>query len=102
MTNTLKEYCEKHRRQVAATPVIVCAANLLEDGTIVPGVRHYDPIMNKLIDKLGSEVVAQGFIDNFGMFWPRDQALEIAIENGQSLDMKRNGSTKELFSEGLY
>lgn len=45
----------------------------------------------------------QGFIDNFGIFMDRVEALAVAKASGQPLDMKRNGgSGDELYSEGLY
>lgn len=47
-------------------------------------------------------VSEQGFINQFGEFRTREEALKIALENGQPFDAKRNGSTNQLFSEGLY
>jgi len=44
----------------------------------------------------------QGFINQFGDFLTREEALTIVQENGQRFNAERNGSTTELFSEGLY
>lgn len=44
----------------------------------------------------------QGFVDQFGNYLTRKQALYIVVENGQEINWDRNGSTTELYSEGLY
>ena len=45
----------------------------------------------------------QGFLDQYGVFMDREEAMQVAIDSGQPLDMKRNGTPEnELFSEGLY
>jgi hypothetical protein len=45
----------------------------------------------------------QGFIDQFGRFYNRKEAMKAVLENGQPFSLKRNGgSGEELFSEGLY
>jgi len=88
---------------------IVCAA--CKSGSIILcGVRHWDKIMNKLFAKikvaypdLRSSGFEQGFVDQFGKFLTREEAMEIVKENGQPFDKERNGgSDKELYSEGLY
>jgi hypothetical protein len=85
---------------------IVCAANRnTKTGQIVCGARHYDAIMRSIIfslpDKDDWRGAEQGFIDQFGLFMTREEALELALENGQ----KRydcGGDHRQLFSENLY
>lgn len=84
---------------------IVCAANRTADGYVFAGARHFDPIMRNQamlagVDLFGSE---EGFIDQFGRFWNRRQAMEICHIEGQPVDVARQGGhTSILFSEGLY
>jgi hypothetical protein len=88
---------------------IVCAALRLGD-TVIAGPRHFDAVMRSQItaimkpgDKKGIFAGAeQGFVDKYGDFWNRIDAMIIARANGQAVDLKRNGSKTELFSEGLY
>ena len=99
--------------------VVVCAANKVysdvwEDGwLIIPANRHHSPLMNKLYDaldcsrftgsiKLDLRRTEQGFIDQWGDFMSREEALKVALASGQRINMKRNGSSTQLFSEGLY
>ena len=90
---------------------IVCAACLFNDGTKVIGVRHWDRFMHAQANAFGVKGSAehvQGFIDQFGDFWGRQEALNIIKTNGQSIDPQRNSHHKtiddvvELYSEGLY
>jgi hypothetical protein len=84
--------------------VVVCAANKFGD-LIVPGARHFDGIMNALLDALGDSVESrghdQGFIDQYGFFINRKDALHIVLTNRQPL---REGVPllDELYSENLY
>lgn len=90
---------------------IVCAANKYGD-LILCGARHWDSIMHKQVDILGIEKFRslrkehgeqQGFINQFGEFRSREDAMKIVKYNGQKFDQERNGgSSKTLFSEGLY
>lgn len=83
---------------------IVCAANRMSDGTILCGARHWDTIMQDQARKLGITNGAheQGFINQFGEFRTRKEALEIVLANGQKFDPERNGANDQLYSEGLY
>ena len=87
--------------------IIVCAA-LRKDDLIITGPRHFDGIMRAQIRAiLGDDAkkfayAEQGFVDQFGNFWNRIDAMILARASGQPLDMKRNGHKTELFSEGLY
>jgi len=105
------------------TRKVVCAANVyyhehFPDGRLlITGARHSDPIMNnmlrtlKLFDGDFKDAIAQarfegkteqGFIDQWGNFMNRRQALLVALAADQPINWKRNGSTDILFSEGLY
>lgn len=92
---------------------IVCAANRYttnQGEVVVIGVRHYYPIMRKFIyavqfeqgEKLLMQSGDQGFIDQWGNWISREDALFIAESNGQYINYESNGSTTKLFSEGLY
>ncbi len=89
---------------------IVCAA-LLKDNIIIAGPRHFDFIMRSQIkaiikstaSKIGSFASAeQGFIDQFGTFYNRVDAMRIVKKSEQFFNPDRNCSSTELFSEGLY
>lgn len=88
-------------------PRIVCAANLYQDGTIIVGARHFDSIMRKTIEAINADwnhwrhmTHEQGFIDQHGKFYSREDAWDIAKENGQIFrDCDVDGA---LFSENLY
>ena len=87
-------------------PWIVCAANKHpESGRIICGARHYDPIMRAQINASeGSESwkgCEQGFIDQFGKFYSREEALDIARRNRQII-RRCGGDERQLFSENLY
>lgn len=100
------EYWSKHVKP----PIhIVTAANRFDD-VILVGARHWDQRMRqqaelmggiKHLRTLGKE--EQGFIDQFGDYYSREDAMEIVLKNGQRFDKKRNGGgTSALFSEGLH
>lgn len=91
-------------------PRIVCAANLnTETGEIILGARHWDEWMHKQADvlerknpenKRGWIRAEQGFIDQFGKFYSREEAWAIAEKNGQII--REVCSPGVLFSENLY
>ena len=98
---------EKSRREglerEGVERIVVCAANRMPDGHLLIGARHWDKLMCQQADKLGYKGgnEEQGFIDQFGDFMSRDEALEVASKNGQRL--KRPIDTYEtLYSENLY
>lgn len=90
-------------------PWIVCAACWnFESGTMLAGARHFDMVMVSQLEAMDECLLAainkqweQGFIDQFGTFYTREEALKIAKENGQ---FKRRGEAPAhlLFSEDLY
>ena len=91
---------------------IVCAAcraiNMLK--VMVIGPRHFDSTMQQqvlMLDEIyGTGAIRnweQGFIDQFGRFYTRKEAMLSVIGTHQPFNFKRNGSQlKELYSEGLY
>lgn len=85
--------------------IIVCSA-IRQNDLIVCGARHFDKVMNNVAKLLDSSFKAngweQGFIDQFGVFLDRFEALEVCKMSGQSIDFDRNGKFDRLFSEGLY
>lgn len=51
---------------------------------------------------VGTALWEQGFIDQFGAFHDREEALRIVKRAFQPFSPERNGSETQLFSEGLY
>ena len=87
-------------------PIIVCAA-VRSDTTIICGARHFDEIMGKQVEYIHLRSPSkikweQGFIDQFGKFHNRQDAMKIVLESGQPFDLIRNNCDKDLYSEGLY
>lgn len=88
---------------------VVCAANKMPDGTVIPGVRHWDTVMHRVADKLQDnpknssliEREVQGFLDRYGNFLTREEAWKIAFDAGQII-RRCGGDGKKLFSENLY
>ena len=105
--------------QPTAQPWIVCAANRNSiTGVIVCGARHFDKTMQIQVNSMapwysrlhhrlrlrhwrnGWSQSDQGFIDQWGRFYHRQEALELAQQNGQCF---RNPKAVHcLFSEDLY
>ena len=93
---------------------IVSAANrfILKDGgvLVIPGARHYSRDMAEVLDQVRDNVVSdhvygddQGFIDQWGDYHTREEALVIATHAGQIDRWRRKeGPKNELFSEDLY
>lgn len=102
-------------------PFIVCAANRNKNGEIAVGPRHLSPTMVEQIlralPKNSTEeeqeelrllwlTAEQGFIDQFGTFYTREEAWVIAKENGQIARFvggdNHDRDKGRLFSENLY
>lgn len=69
-------------------PWIVCAANRhRESGLIVCGARYFDPIMRAQMKAMQGfpywNNCEQGFIDQWGKFYTREEAYKLARANGQ-------------------
>lgn len=88
-------------------PRIVCAANRNQAGKILLGVRHWDKFMTD--HKVWVDAFAprnaykwgQGFIDQFGEFYTREEAWKVAEANGQ-ITRDHDVCPGTLFSEHLY
>lgn len=86
---------------------VVCAA-CKYGMIIVCGARHFDTIMRGQLEAMGMHKASvctkmeQGFINQYGEFLTRTEALALVKKNGQPFDLNRNGCSKELYSEGLY
>ncbi len=78
---------------------------LMQDGLIVPGVRHFSPEMRVVLKRIYGEgyhlkVKEQGFIDTHGNFLDRKAAWKRAEFTEQ---IRRNVSSPgKLYSENLY
>ncbi len=87
-------------------PIIVCAANRnAHDGRLVLGARHWDTLMRDTIrDFLGGRWgdAEQGFIDQFGRFYVREEAMQVARQNNQIRWPDDMLSEVALHSEDLY
>ncbi len=88
---------------------IVCAALLSQNGHVILGPRHFDERMHKQIEagaKAGmwpeNEFLDshQGFIDQFGTFFDREDSWLIATQANQIL--RHPVSNGKLYSEHLY
>lgn len=87
---------------------VVCAA--MRNGPyLVVGPRHFDMTMHaqlailKRADPNLDKKWEQGFIDQFGVFMDRTEAMVVAKASGQPINFTRNGSNPDvLYSEGLY
>jgi len=92
--------------------VVVCAACRPDKYSklILCGARHWDGAMREQLEALQYHMrlnVAkweQGFINQFGEFLTREEAMIIAVSAGQDVDIKRGcgGDSETLYSEGLY
>ena len=87
--------------------IVVCAA-CTDGATVAAGARHWDSVMRSQVHAISREKTKplsqweQGFIDQFGDFLTREEAMQIVKDNGQPFDIDRNRGDSVLFSEGLY
>ena len=99
----------KDNNIVKPQQIVVCAA-CKQDDIIICGARHWDKIMNNIYramkaadPDIHSSKFDQGFINQFGEFLTREEAMQVVKDNGQPFNKKRNGGSDiELYSEGLY
>lgn len=82
--------------------VVVCAAILI-DTLIICGARHCDKVMRHQAEAAGLSMKfgEQGFIDQFGTFLSRKEAMDIVNENKQHLHGEHKGGDI-LYGECLY
>lgn len=86
--------------------LVVCAALKSVNGLIL-GPRHYDETMVKQWHKLRwnmeDDDIEHGFIDQYGVFMDRTEALQVATEAGQLNRYREKSNPKDiLFSGDLY
>lgn len=84
---------------------IVCAANLLGDGSVVLGVRHGCEVMHAQAKAMGVESLAgtkQGFYTSWQRWVDRKEAMRIARAQVQVLRPEGTNDPETLFSECLY
>jgi len=107
---------EMARMKVKATEVIVCAACQFRDDpmVVICGARHWDSTMRVQFQSikftidyqagqsLDTNDFTQGFIDQFGKFYNREDAMQVVKNSGQKISYTRNRSATKLYSEGLY
>jgi hypothetical protein len=84
---------------------LVSAAMLMEDGLIVPGVRHYSREMRLILHRIYGDgyhlkIKEQGFIDTHGNFLSREEAWKRCEETQQFHRIVSTEGT--LYSENLY
>lgn len=85
-------------------PRIVCAAIHLVGGLVIPSARHFDMTMRLVIASIGAgtpQGSRQGFIDQHGQFYTREEAWPIALANDQ-IRRRVGGDEGRLYSENLY
>lgn len=91
-------------------PRIVCAASRLPDGQVIGSVRHSDALFVGFVERIAkaegrhpleNAVDEQGFIDQHGAFYTREDAWVIAEAQGQ-IAYAGNWGTGVLYSENLY
>jgi hypothetical protein len=96
---------------------VVCAAVRNPKGDLVLGARHFDGLMHKTLNGMprGQQIewgwcldsagpkpaIEQGFIDQWGAFMTREEALGVALAAGQRI-RRCGGDERRLFSENLY
>ena len=90
------------------TRLVVCAANKYGDD-VFTGIRHFCPIMVQnmshhwipTLRETYGEI--QGFVDQYGVFMDRFEALTVATEAGQiNRYREKTIPIDRLFSEDLY
>lgn len=85
---------------------VVCAALRESSGEIICSPRHFDPMMRNqiklnLIPLVNWKIAEQGFVDKFGNFMTREEAMTVAVAAGQIV-RSIPGNSGQLFSENLY
>jgi hypothetical protein len=103
----------KYTGDMRPDPWIVCAAIKNKEGDILLGIRHFDRFMRQftksysLVYKKERPVstewkqAEQGFVDQYGAFYTREAAYEVAAKNGQ-IRRPEGGTPGTLYSENLY
>ena len=105
------QQCEQYKvmencvKQHGAVRQVVCSAVFVSGApSLVVGVRHYDTLMRLQLSAIGglddsSDV--QGFVDQFGVFLTRQEAMLVVKESGQPFKPEHCHSETDLYSEGI-
>lgn len=91
-------------------PYMVCAAIRRDDGLIICGARHFDKLMlgvlrdsdQELRERHKFNMSDQGFVDQFGRFYTREEAMQVARQNDQIRWPDDMLSETALHSEDMY
>lgn len=82
---------------------IVASATQFEGDLCVTSSRHTDPKMYEQNKKYGDgKKGIQGFVDQYGTFYTREEALVIATKAGQLEGRTKTNPSHKLFSEDLW
>ena len=83
--------------------VVVCAACRMGKH-IVLGARHFDAPMRQQMSNTSCnwKLAEQGFINQFGEFLTREEAVKVVHESGQQTRTEKAKIGDALFSEDLY
>lgn len=84
---------------------VVCAA-IRKGETVICSPRHFDKLMQKMIEAFTDEGwdctdPEQGFVDQFGVFMTREEALVVA-KAAKQIIRRCGGDEHRLYSENLY
>lgn len=109
MPNVLKLHLEATRSLLnPETQRVVCAAIQHSSGEVLTSIRHYDALMRMTIEARQDQAIwsdheniTQGFVDQWGNFLTRKEAMVVAIRQNQIIRPEGSHSD-ELYSECLY
>jgi len=95
--------CLKYILEYGVTEYVVCAALRRWDGMMICSPRHFDLICIRMIEVSGGKQnwlkCEQGFVNQYGDFLTRKNALVLARKNNQ---IRRGIADNKLYSENLY
>lgn len=99
-------YCTGWHDQMEKGAYIVCAAMQNSRGNVICSPRHFDSICQETIERGEGwddwkDDVIQGFVDQWGYFYTRAEALIVAQARGQ-IRRRCGGDHLRLYSENLY
>lgn len=99
----------EHFRHPVGTRIVCAAIHIpirRPEGIIVTGARHMDTLMVRQIRDLGISRLppeaVQGFIDQNGKFYNREEAWAIATAAHQVIRRVGGNEQRKLYSENLY
>lgn len=102
------DYWEANGIEKPQAVVVAAACKHTKSDLMCISARHWDKAMNmqwRNLRPIFHDITAweDGFINQFGEFLTRSEAMKVVKASGQSFDSERNGGEgRILFSEGLY